>query len=132
MLHRSCWTIKGSRQSRKQSVRIQSSLCEVGCEQNSRDCKGLTNSCVVKITNKQSIHGTSLNSGKKDIADNKEKLNTYLFLICLQLVNSYLVVRWLIRRKIRVRAPVQTSKQNTKRISSAIFSQQISDKNSVK
>ena len=40
------------------------------------------------------------------------------------------VVCWLIRRKARVRVPGQTSKQNTKIISSAISSQQISGKNS--
>ena len=37
---------------------------------------------------------------------------------------------WLIRWKARVRAPGQTSKQNTKSISSTISSQQISGKNS--
>ena len=37
---------------------------------------------------------------------------------------------WLIRRKARVRDPGQSSKQNTKSISSAISSQQISGKNS--
>ena len=40
------------------------------------------------------------------------------------------VVCWLIRRKARVRAPGQASKQNTKCISSAISSHQISGKNS--
>ena len=39
------------------------------------------------------------------------------------------VVCWLIRRKARVRVPGQTSKRNTKSISSAISSQQISGKN---
>ena len=39
-----------------------------------------------------------------------------------------LVVCWLIRRKATVRAPGQTSKRNTKSISSAISSQQISGK----
>ena len=37
---------------------------------------------------------------------------------------------WHIRRKARVRAPGQTPKQNTKSISLAISSQQISGKNS--
>ena len=40
------------------------------------------------------------------------------------------VVYGLIRRKARIRAPGQASKQNTKSISSAISSQQISGKNS--
>ena len=40
------------------------------------------------------------------------------------------VVYWLIRRTARVRASGQTSKQNTKSISSAISSQQITRKNS--
>ena len=38
------------------------------------------------------------------------------------------VVYWLIRRKARVRIPGQTSKRNTKSISSTISSQQISGK----
>ena len=39
------------------------------------------------------------------------------------------VVFWLIRQKARVRVSGQTSKRNTKSISSAISSQQISGKN---
>ena len=42
----------------------------------------------------------------------------------------YQVECWLIRRKARVRAPGQTSKRNTKSISAAISSKQISGKNS--
>ena len=47
-----------------------------------------------------------------------------------QVVVVQQVVCWLIRRKARVRVPGLTSKRNTKSISSAISSQQISGKNS--
>ena len=50
-----------------------------------------------------------------------------LHIISIDVAVVYQVVCWLIRRKARVRAPGQTSKQNTKSISSAISFQQISD-----
>ena len=57
-------------------------------------------------------------------------IQIYIHRQSLQVALVQQVVCWLIRQKTRVRVPGQTSKQNTKSISSTISSQQISGKNS--
>ena len=70
---------------------------------------------------------TSINSKAKIIFSNKchywaqysiyyYAINTYIVKIIVVAI-VYLVVCWFIRHKVRVRAPGQTSKQNTKNIS---------------
>ena len=68
-------------------------MCEVAYVENSHGLK----IAVVKKYNKQPFIDKVIviyvvrvgNSGTYDTVDNKEKLNTYLFIIYLQLTNSY-------------------------------------------
>ena len=58
------------------------------------------------------------------------EINNIIRVVKYEHDDKYLLDEWLIRRKARVHVPGQTSKRNTKSISSAISSQHISGKNS--
>ena len=64
------------------------------------------------------------------LGQNKSEIKQLLEATEKRYIEGLKSVCWLIRRKANDRAPGQTSTQNTKSISSAISSQQISGKNS--
>ena len=77
------------KQSRRNSIRIQSALCEVACFKIFVASR-IASSCVRRISNKQLLLYKSKTVGHKNSVYNKDKdkLNTYLFLVCSQLTNS--------------------------------------------
>ena len=77
-----------------------------------------------------SIHGVHCVGYRKICYGKKDRGSSAFYIISDKSGCEFHIRSWLIRRKARVRVPGQMSKRNTKSISSAIFSQQISGKNS--